>query len=294
MKLYIQRFIHHIGGLPDFSRAQVHQLQPVRVADPPDGQVARGPRRRCSSTTPRSPTSRSTSTAPQEGRSPHRVGARAERSADIDLTENDLVFVTNGSCTRKRDARRPHTSAPAWDDEIEGSLGAVAQDRETRTRASGIPTSSARTSTETNWESATITTLDDKIPPYIERICQRDPSADASSPAASSQSRTPTGSCPGRSAGSRTSPSSRRPADRLGLRALHGQVGRLRQEADAGVHRRGDRAGVALPPGRPDRADPRPGRPLGQHCALHDALHHRLLLPRAARAIVRTWCRRVP
>lgn len=27
----------------------------------------------------------------------------------------------------------------------------------------------------TNWESATITTLDDRIPPYIERICRRDP-----------------------------------------------------------------------------------------------------------------------
>ena len=27
----------------------------------------------------------------------------------------------------------------------------------------------------TNWESATVTTLDDKIPPYLEKICQRDP-----------------------------------------------------------------------------------------------------------------------
>ena len=28
---------------------------------------------------------------------------------------------------------------------------------------------------QTNWESATITTLDDKIPPYIQKICKRDP-----------------------------------------------------------------------------------------------------------------------
>lgn len=28
---------------------------------------------------------------------------------------------------------------------------------------------------KTNWESATVTTLDDKIPPYIEKICKRDP-----------------------------------------------------------------------------------------------------------------------
>ena len=26
-----------------------------------------------------------------------------------------------------------------------------------------------------NWESATITTLDDKIPQYIQKICKRDP-----------------------------------------------------------------------------------------------------------------------
>jgi len=28
---------------------------------------------------------------------------------------------------------------------------------------------------KTNWESATVTTLDDKILPYIEKICKRDP-----------------------------------------------------------------------------------------------------------------------
>ena len=28
---------------------------------------------------------------------------------------------------------------------------------------------------QTNWMSATVTTLDDKIPPYIQQICQRDP-----------------------------------------------------------------------------------------------------------------------
>ena len=29
MKLYIQRYIHHIGGLPDFTRPALYQLQPV-------------------------------------------------------------------------------------------------------------------------------------------------------------------------------------------------------------------------------------------------------------------------
>ena len=37
MKRYIKRFIHHIGGLPDFT---LHPLQPVRVHDPAHGQVS--------------------------------------------------------------------------------------------------------------------------------------------------------------------------------------------------------------------------------------------------------------
>lgn len=42
---------------------------------------------------------------------------------------------------------------------------------------SGVRTSGKFCSdiTKTNWESATVTTLDDKILPYIEKICQRDP-----------------------------------------------------------------------------------------------------------------------
>ena len=51
MKLYIKRYIHHIGGLPDFSALrftrynQYDPLQPVRVDDPADGEVSRIARR---------------------------------------------------------------------------------------------------------------------------------------------------------------------------------------------------------------------------------------------------------
>ncbi len=34
MKLYVQRFIHHIDGLPGLQHSEVHQVQPVRVACP--------------------------------------------------------------------------------------------------------------------------------------------------------------------------------------------------------------------------------------------------------------------
>ena len=45
MKLYIQRFIHHIGGLPDFSALKFTQIQPVRIPHPPHGPLSGGPQR---------------------------------------------------------------------------------------------------------------------------------------------------------------------------------------------------------------------------------------------------------
>ena len=41
MKLYLKRYIHHIGGLPDFTAL----LQPVRVHHPAHGHLSEGPRR---------------------------------------------------------------------------------------------------------------------------------------------------------------------------------------------------------------------------------------------------------
>ncbi|VTO17916.1 Oleate hydratase [Brevundimonas vancanneytii] len=45
MKLYLHRFIHHIGGLADFFRVEVHPLQPVRIAGAAIGEVVEGPGR---------------------------------------------------------------------------------------------------------------------------------------------------------------------------------------------------------------------------------------------------------
>ena len=46
MKLYIKRYIHHIGGLPDFSALRFTRYNPVRVDDSADGQVSGIARRR--------------------------------------------------------------------------------------------------------------------------------------------------------------------------------------------------------------------------------------------------------
>ena len=81
----------------------------------------------------------------------------------IVLTENDLVFVTNGSCTE----------GTIYGDQDHAPNG----DAEVRTSGCwSLWKNIARQDVaKTNWESATITTLDDKILPYIKNICQRDP-----------------------------------------------------------------------------------------------------------------------
>ena len=93
----------------------------------------------------------------------------------IVLTENDLVFVTNGSCTEGT-IYGDQNHAPNGDAEVRTSgcwslwKNIAAQDP-----SFGHPEKFCSDISKTNWESATITTLDDKIIPYITDICKRDP-----------------------------------------------------------------------------------------------------------------------
>ena len=87
------------------------------------------------------------------------------------------MFVTNGSCTEGDHLRRP---GPRPQRRRGGAhqrlLGICGRTLPSRTPAFGRPErSSAPDISKTNWESATITTLDDKILPYITNICKRDP-----------------------------------------------------------------------------------------------------------------------
>ncbi len=173
MKLYIQRFIHHIGGLPDFSAlkftkynqyeslilpmqkyleaAGVHfqfntRVDNVEFEFDGDKKIAR--KILCT-----------VDGAPQE----------------ISLTENDLVFVTNGSCTEGT-IYGDHTHAPVGDAEVRTSgcwdlwKNIAAQDP-----SFGHPEKFCCDTRRSNWESATITTDNEEIIEQIQKICQRDP-----------------------------------------------------------------------------------------------------------------------
>lgn len=103
------------------------------------------------------------------------VYEKGGREGEINLTENDLVFVTNGSITENSTYGDQNT-VPVLDASLGGSwslwTNIAVQDP-----AFGKPEKFCGNIKESNFVSATLTTLDGRIPPYIERICQRDPFA---------------------------------------------------------------------------------------------------------------------
>jgi oleate hydratase len=171
MKLYFQRFIHHIGGLPDFSALKFTKynqyeslIQPMLaylkehdVQFQYDTQVKNV-----------------LFDITADKKTAKTIVCIHEGAEDrIDLTEDDLVFITNGSCT-ENSSLGDNDHAPELKTEHGGCWdmwkAIAAQDD-----AFGHPEKFCGDVTKTNWESATVTTLDDKIPPYIEKICKRDP-----------------------------------------------------------------------------------------------------------------------
>ena len=99
----------------------------------------------------------------------------AGETSNIDLTENDLLFITNGGCVESCTVGA-QDKATGFDPTIQPGNGwdlwkkVAAQDP-----SFGHPEKFCSEPELSNWESATITTLDDKIPQYIRKICKRDP-----------------------------------------------------------------------------------------------------------------------
>ena len=173
MKLYIQRFIHHIGGLPDFSALKftkynqyeslilpmVKYLESHGVHFQYDTQVKNvkfdidGEKK----------------TAKQI------ICVHEGKDEVIDLTVNDLVFVTNGSCTERSMLGDQNTAPDLNIKNGEGDSWELWKNIAIQSEEFGHPEKFCMNIKETNWESATVTTLDDKSPQYIQKICKRDP-----------------------------------------------------------------------------------------------------------------------
>jgi len=171
MKLYLQRFIHHIGGLPDLSALKFTKynqyesliLPMMKYLEAHDVHFQYGTK---------------VTNVEVETKGGRRVAKRivCERNGkteNIDLIEDDLVFVTNGSCTENSSMGDQDT--PATINRGPGGAWELWRNLARQDGAFGNPEKFCSDIEATKWESATVTTLDDRIPPYIEKICKRDP-----------------------------------------------------------------------------------------------------------------------
>lgn len=173
MKRYMQRYIHHIGGLPDFTALRftkynqyesmvlpiIKYLQEHGVQFHYNTQVMNvifdiQPEKKTAKTI---------------------VVAHDGQTENIDLTPDDFVFYTNGSNV-ENSTYGSQTNASGMDCEIhEGGTFDLWRKIAKQDASFGHPDKFCTDPEDSNWVSATVNTLDSKILPYIQNICKRDP-----------------------------------------------------------------------------------------------------------------------
>jgi len=173
MKRYIQRYIHHIGGLPDFKALRFTKynqyesmiLPMIKYLESFGVQFHFGVK----------VVNVQFDCKPERKLATRIDVIRDGHEESIDLTENDLVFITNGGCVENSTMGSQNKPAE-FRPEIKAGGGwdmwrkIAAQDP-----AFGNPDKFCGNPELCNWMSATVETLDQRIIPYIKKICKRDP-----------------------------------------------------------------------------------------------------------------------
>lgn len=173
MKLYIQRFIHHIGGLPDFSALKFTKYNQYESLILPMVKYLEGHNVNFIYDTRVTNVIFDIAKGKKVAKQIVCIHEGVEET--IDLVEEDLVFITNGSCT-ENSTLGDDDHAPLMNTKPgEGGCWQLWKNIARQDSAFGRPEKFCSNINATNWESATVTTLDDRIPKYIEKMCKRDP-----------------------------------------------------------------------------------------------------------------------
>lgn len=173
MKLYVHRFVHHVGGLPDLSALKFTKYNQYESMVLPLTRwlIGQGVTFRFGT---------EVTDIDFEITPGRKLATRIHWIADgqeggADLGEDDLVCTTIGSLTENSDNGDQHTPArlnegpaPAWD--LWRRIAA-------KDVSFGRPEVFCGNIAESKWESATVTTLDPRIPRHIQKIAKRDPFA---------------------------------------------------------------------------------------------------------------------
>ena len=103
------------------------------------------------------------------------VCIREGQEQKIAVTENDLVFVTNGSCTEASSLGDNNEAPSLAIKPGEGGCWQLWKNIANQDPSFGHPEKFCSNLEASHWESATVTTLDTRIPKYIEQLAKRDP-----------------------------------------------------------------------------------------------------------------------
>jgi oleate hydratase len=172
MKLYMNRFIHHVGGLPDLSALQFSKYDQYTSFVKPMVKYLKkhGAQFKYGITVNDVDFDLS-----DEKKVATKIVASDKEGKDrsINLTENDLLFITNGSMTENSgygDNKTPAT----FNTELEGSWK-LWKNIAKKSDDFGNPDKFCGNPEKSNWESCTVTCHDERIPKYIEKITERSP-----------------------------------------------------------------------------------------------------------------------
>ncbi len=173
MKRYIQRYIHHIGGLPDFKALRFTKynqyesmiLPMIKYLESYGVQFHFGVK---------------VVNVQFDCRPERKLATRIDVIRDgqeesIDLTENDLVFITNGGCVENSTMGSQNKPAEFRPEIKVGGGWDMWRKIAAQDPAFGNPDKFCGNPELCNWMSATVETLDQRIIPYIKKICKRDP-----------------------------------------------------------------------------------------------------------------------
>ncbi|WP_125763535.1 oleate hydratase [Companilactobacillus hulinensis] len=172
MRRYLMRFVHHIDSLPNLSSLRFTKYNQYESLILPIVKFLEGKGVQFTYNTHVENIEVDTSNNEKVAK---KIDMTTDgKDASVDLTENDLVFVTNGSITESTTYGDQTHPAP-----VEHELGdswKLWENLAKQDSAFGNPDKFCKNIPDANWViSGTITLTDDEVVPYIQNISKKDP-----------------------------------------------------------------------------------------------------------------------
>ena len=173
MKMYLKRFIHHVGGLPDFTALRFTRYNQYESMILPIVKYLEGHGVQFHYNTK---VTNVQFEITGEKKQAKRIDLLADGKEDhIDLTENDYVFVTNGSNVENSSIGGQDKACEFIKDVQPGGSWDLWRKIAAQDPSFGHPDKFCSDPEKCNWMGVTVNTLDQKILPYIKNITHRDP-----------------------------------------------------------------------------------------------------------------------